>query len=346
MVGLALWLLTARVAHAQGPNNPIESIEPIEPIAFEWSAPTGCPSEEQISSQIRAYTSNWTITPEQDGVRLFRLRAERRDDGYRGRFDLRDKKGTTVSREVTGESCEDVALALAITVALALDPRANLAGDQPSKSTRGEETEAPVTDRDLPREPPRESTVIRARGGESAAPRARLAVGTRLEGTTAVSGVLAVVDAFVEIEVERTLERLPWFRPVLRLGFRQSFTRTASVGEARVDIDWTAAQIEICPSRTSLAPSLSADVCAGSNVGELTAMARDIPGARPARRFWFDYGGLLALRWQAHPNLFAEITGAAWVPRTRDRLRVAPDGIASRAPAAGISMGVGIGWRF
>jgi hypothetical protein len=328
---------------------------PIEPIGFDYSAPADCPSAEEVLRQIGGYTAKWTLAHGRDDVRHFRLRAEHRGDAFVGRFDLRELNGTTVGREVTGDSCEDVALALAITVALAIDPRATVGvGEEPPSPVRVEVTDAPPAANDSSSPPRGESKVNvvpdrpvkPASRADVASPRVKLAVGGRVEGTTAVSGLLAVIDAFVEIEAERTIERLSWFRPVLRVGLRQSFRRTASVGEARVDIDWTAGQIEACPSRLVFASRLSAEACLGANVGELSATARDIPGAERTRRLWLDYGGLLALRWQAHPNFFAELAGASWVPQTRDRLRVAPDGLVSRAPAVGFSAGVGIGWRF
>jgi len=319
LIGLVSPLLVPLDARAEGP---------IEQIGLDYSAPAECPSAEQVLRQIAGYTAKWTLAHGRDDVRHFRLRAEHRDGAYVGRFDLREADGTTVGREVTGDSCEDVALALAITVALAIDPRATVGVGEESPSPVGVQvTDAPPAPND-------------------SSSRMNLAVGARVEGTTAVSGLLAVIDAFFEIEAERAIERLPWFRPVVRVGLRQSFTRTASVGDARVDIGWTAGQIEACPSRLVFASQLSVEGCLGANVGELTALARDIPGAERTRRLWFDYGGLLALRWQAHPNLFAELAGASWVPRTRDRLRVAPDGLVSRAPEVGFSAGVGIGWRF
>ncbi|AKU98760.1 hypothetical protein AKJ09_05424 [Labilithrix luteola] len=344
MLGLVLPLATAQDARAEGP---------IEPIAFDYAAPAECPSAEHVLRQITGYTTKWTLARGREDVRSFRLRAERRDQGYVGRFDLRDAKGTTVGREVIAETCEDVTLALAITVALAIDPRAAIGGaEEPPSAPREQATETPPAANESSSASHEATTSIAPAPSEKpaahdvASPHVNVAVGTRVEGTTAVSGLLAVFDAFVELDVERTIAQVPWFRPVLRVGLRQSFTRTASVGEARVDIDWTAGQIEACPSRLVFASHLSADVCVGANVGELSATARDIPGAERTRRFWFDYGGLLAARWQAHPNFFAELVAASWVPRKRDRLRVEPDGVVSRAPAVGFSAGVGIGWRF
>jgi len=346
LIGLVSPLLVPLDARAEGP---------IEQIGLDYSAPAECPSAEQVLRQIAGYTAKWTLAHGRDDVRHFRLRAEHRDGAYVGRFDLREADGTTVGREVTGDSCEDVALALAITVALAIDPRATVGvGEESPSPVVVQVTDAPPAPNDSsspPRGEPKVGTVPDrpvkpAARADVASPRMNLAVGARVEGTTAVSGLLAVIDAFFEIEAERAIERLPWFRPVVRVGLRQSFTRTASVGDARVDIGWTAGQIEACPSRLVFASQLSVEGCLGANVGELTALARDIPGAERTRRLWFDYGGLLALRWQAHPNLFAELAGASWVPRTRDRLRVAPDGLVSRAPEVGFSAGVGIGWRF
>ncbi len=328
---------------------------PLEPIAFDYAAPPECPSREQVLRQIAGYTAKWTLSDGRDDTRHFRLRAERRDGAYVGRFDVRAPNGTTVGREVTGDSCEDVALALAITVALAIDPRASIAvGEEPPRPAGVQDTDAPAAAPPSSTPAPADSKAtvvsdrrtIPASSAGAAGPRLKVAVGSRIEGTTAVSAVLAVIDAFVELEAERTSHAVPWFRPVVRAGFRKSFTRTASVGEARVEIDWAAGHIEACPTRLVFASLFSAEACLGANVGELSAMPLDIPGAERTRRLWLDYGGLAALRWQAHPNFFAELAGGSWVPRRRDRLRIAPDGLVSRAPAVGFSLGVGIGWRF
>ena len=162
----------------------------------------------------------------------------------------------------------------------------------------------------------------------------------------ACSGARRRVDVFVELEWIGALAGVPSLRPAIRGGWRNALTRTQQVGKTRAEIGWAAGYLEACPARFALTRQLALEGCAGAHLGALSAAAPGLLGGGIRRRTWLDYGGLVGARWQPHPHLFIEAVAAVWAPITRDRLRVEPDGLVTRAPPAGISAGMGGGWRF
>lgn len=320
----------------------------VDRIVLDYSAASECPSSDQLLRQIVSYTTNWTLAQPEESARRFVVRIARREDRYEGRLDLREANGDAASRELEADDCADVVLGIAIAIATAIDPHAALGREMPAANVPV--TRAPVDPpepevlspplRTTPAERPRRPAPKAARIDRIAA-----SIGARTEANSAVSGVLAVVNVYVEAEWSAPVARLP-LRPVLRVGVRRSFTRTSRVGETEADIYWSAGQIEACPIRFMVTAHFSMEACLGSNVGVLSAEARDIPAAGVTHRFWFDYGVVAAARWQVHPNLFLEVVGGGWLPLTRDRLRVEPDGVVTEAPAIGLSGGGGAGWRF
>ena len=322
-----------------------------ERISLQYSAAAECPDREELVRRISAYTTRWTLEEPNDAARRFVVRIDRRDERYLGRLELRETSGDAASRAIEDDDCEDVVLALAIAVAIAIDPHAALGpaapdpaeGDAPRDESATPEPRAPRREEPKARaeHPPRPGS-----GDAGQVPRLVGAIGARGEMNTAVSGVIAVVDLYVETEWSSPIARLPWVRPVLRAGFRKSLPRTSRVGETEASIDWSAVQIEACPSRFRLSSQMSAEGCLGSNVGVLSAEARDVPGANTTHRPWFDYGAVAAARWQVHRGLFVDAAAAVWLPLIRDRLRIEPDGVVTHAPGVGFSAGIGGGWRF
>lgn len=319
-----------------------------ERIVLDYSAVETCPAVDELLRRIGSYTKRWTLAEPGEAARRFVVRIGRREHHFAGRLDLREASGEAATREIAADDCEDVVLGMAIAIAIAVDPRSALGPAPPDDETPSDppaeaapqEAPAPLAER--PRRPPKRP----ARTPPRLPPPLVASIGARGEANSAVSGLLAVVDLYVEAEWAAPAARLPWLRPVLRAGMRKSFTRTSRVGQAEASIDWTAGYIEACPSRFSFAPRLSVEGCLGSNIGVLAAEARDIPAAGTTHRLWFDYGVVAAARWQVHSDLFVETTAAVWLPLTRDRLRVEPDGVVTEAPGVGFSAGIGGGWQF
>lgn len=340
----------AAVAILAAPTHAEAGEQGTEPIVFAYAAPRTCPSSEQVLEQVAAFTTKWKLAARGTDARRFELRIERHGSAYDGRLVVHEANGDLSRREMDGETCEDTALALAVAVALAIDPSASI-GAPPTPPAPVTESPEPTPEPEPapPSSSPREPT-DRPAGRPSPPPRSSspflVALGARGEANAAVSGTLAVVDAYLEAEWNRASERLPWLRPALRLGVRHALSRRLVVGLTRAEVDWNAGYLELCPARFALGRPLTIEGCVGSNVGVLSAEARGIPGSTPTRRAWFDYGALVGARWQFHRQLFLEGVVAMWAPVTRDRLRVEPDGVVTEAPRAGISAGFGVGWRF
>ena len=322
----------------------------VEAIHFEYVAPAGCPDMDGFLGRISTYTTRWTLAAPGAEARGFVVRITQREGAHVGRLDVRAATGETAGRDIEGESCEDTALGLAVAVALAIDPHASLL---PVPATSAPPTELGTTADTAPSPSPpvRSDDAADAR----AAPAARspsppslpaVLVGARAEANGAVSGVLAVTDVFVELEWAGALARVPSLRPALRGGWRNALTRSTQVGQTRAEVDWTAGYLEACPARFAAARELTVEACLGAHLGVLSARAPELRTAGVTRRTWLDYGGLLGARWQPHPHLFVEAVAGVWAPITRDRLRIEPDGLVTRAPSAGISAGIGGGWRF
>lgn len=324
-----------------------------ERISLDYAAPRDCPSSEQHLAQIASYTTRWTLAEPDEDARLFVVRIVRRDGSYVGRFDVRGAGRAATGREITADKCEDVALGLAIAVAIAIDPRAMLGPEPPSMEAptpAGSPPAREATPSPGALEPPPPAKVAPA-AENRAPPPARPApiaasIGARGEASSTVSDLIAVLGLYVELEWSAPIERLPSLRPVLRAAIRQSLPRTNHVGPSEALIAWSAAELEACPTRVSPNAHLSIEGCLSANLGILSAQARGIWAAGTTRRLWLDYGAVVVARWQLHPNLFAEVLGGVWQPVTRDRLRIEPDGVVSQAPALGLSAGVGTGWRF
>ena len=305
-----------------------------------------------VVDRIKAYTDRWRFAQPDEVARRFEMRILRSGSGYVGQFDVGE--GLT-GRIIRSESCDDVALGLAVAVALALDPPAGTdAAPTPTPRDPSEHHVEPADEEPREAAPPPALDVPSPPAERTAAPRARsrstsspaISAGARVDANSAISSVVGVVVGFLEAEWQAPSERVPWLRPVGRVGARQSLPRVAQAGASRAELWWTVGFLELCPTRVTVISRVSAELCLGANVGALSAQPRDIPGAAVTRRWWLDYGGALGLRWQPHPHAFAETVAGAWIPVTRDRLRVEPDGIVTQAPRFGVSLGIGAGWRF
>ncbi|OJY26804.1 MAG: hypothetical protein BGO98_07325 [Myxococcales bacterium 68-20] len=322
-----------------------------EALHFEYVAPPECPPADRFLGQISAYTTRWTLARPGEEARRFIVRIDQRERVYVGHFDVRAASGARASRDIEGATCDEAALGLAVAVALAIEPNASLV-PEPSPASESTSIEPstpapPPPDEGANAAPrakaPPDMPIVRPPSSPS---RAAVSVGGRAEANGAVSGVLAVVDVFVELEWIGALARVPSLRPAIRGGWRNALTRTQQVGTTRAEIDWAAGYLEACPARFAVTSHVAIEGCVGGHLGLLSGQPLDLRGAGITRRTWLDYGGLLGARWQPDRHLFVEAVAAVWAPITRDRLRIEPDGLVTRAPAAGISAGIGGGWRF
>lgn len=282
--------------------------------------------------------------------------------GYSGRLERQTTGGTIAIRELTGESCGQVADAVALSLALAIEPTSRDHGGK--STTRGTETAQPIAadndDVDTAKNPygapsvaptarvaPSPTTtnpqhdVAGDRGHSEAPPTSEaragswtvLVMGTL--GTGLAPSVLPGAGAFVEYATDSPRT----FSPAVRLGITASRgSSTTEVGMLAVTI--AAARIEGCPLRFS-GGTMRFRPCLGFDVGSIAADAAGVSDASP----WV--AGRLGgrLDWQLDTLFLVEFAADAELPFTRYEIGSETRTVYETA-ALGFAAGIGVGARF
>lgn len=158
LVITALGLVTAGTSAAQS-KPPGASVADSEAVSlhYEASPPPDCPTEAEFEAEVSKLTSKARFTKQ---PRARRVRIELASSGRDvvGRLISGDGKNQS-SREVRGKDCREVGSALAIAVALTIDPEALGLGDTepPPTPSRTEPPKPPAT----PPKPPARETPLR-----------------------------------------------------------------------------------------------------------------------------------------------------------------------------------------
>jgi hypothetical protein len=92
-------------------------------IRVAYDAAEGCPSREMFVARLSARTQHFELAPADPRATTYRITL-RSGDGAKGRVESEDSSGAIVVEELPGETCAEVADALALVVALAIDARA------------------------------------------------------------------------------------------------------------------------------------------------------------------------------------------------------------------------------
>lgn len=110
---LATYAIAATAGTAPEPDEPY----PAE-LDLEWTAPAGCPSEDEVRGRIEALL---TGPPRGEGVMKVAGSVREDPDGFRLVL-ATDFDGRTEERELTAEACAELGEATAILLAFALEP--------------------------------------------------------------------------------------------------------------------------------------------------------------------------------------------------------------------------------
>jgi hypothetical protein len=314
-------------------------------IAYEVAP--GCPDETSFEAQIRARTSKIVVAT--DGATSVHVRISPRGGRFEGEITLVDANGHESRRRVEG-SCGDVAAALALITALALDPAASTASDPSVAQTAqaAASTPAPPPASAPPAPPPRPAAASRDSDSEP--------LGEELARTHAWGWSIGTGAGFTQGVAPVTLVSVPaffeaWrrsngaFAPAIRVRFERADSGTVSVAGAGADFTWTAGSLDLClvawsPWRFKLAPCLRAEG------GVLSATGADVTPVRTDTRPWLTFGLVARARLVVVGSLFAEVEGGAFAPIVRDRFFVEPNSTIEQAPSVAAAGAAGIGVTF
>ncbi len=351
---IALLLLTA-------PDFPVYASAEPEHIRIQFSAPRRCPDANAFMRSLRQRTGRFELASGAEQTRIFVVTITRADSFVSGRLEIRGP-GTEVSlRNVSGNNCDEVAAALALMTALAIDPDA-LPPSTPS-STANVRAEAskqappasepspsvPAVSNLAPPAPPRSTSstspaIMPISAGWKWSAGAHGGVSQRMSPSTGFGGSLFVEAAAPGADV---------LGPVLRAGLFLNRSDTTLASGAGADFQWAAAMVEGCPIRIGVEGSRVAFYpCLAFHLGVLRAQGRHLDQPEKTTDLWSDLGPVARIRLAVSARLFLEAQGMLVFPLRRPTFDVHDKGPGQApttvfaVPLLGVLAGIGLSYEF
>jgi hypothetical protein len=321
-----------------------------ETVQLEYHAPDECATEPTFLDVVRAHTRHVTFAAS-GAHRTFEVSIVHERGGFAGSLTSKTHAGGRTRRSFHGQTCDEMTAALALLVALAVDPKAAL-------SPRPPPLPPPAPPPPLPMPAPLPpSTPVAPPAHAVARPPTRH--GMRWEPDAGIEAVMAtgvapVVMTGVGLFGGGAAARDGWFSPSVRGGVVVAATGVTGAADSQAEFLWITGEVEACSSRWnvkafSLWPCLHGE--AGAVRGEGTAIAIRQTTTVP----WLALGGLARLRWAPGADkrpphkvvFFGELAVAASAPLAhptfvfetpRIVVHQPPPALANLAVAAGVTI--------
>jgi len=299
------------------------------PIRLEYDAAESCPGPDAFVSRLRTRTGHFELAAVEPQATTYRVTLRSGGEST-GRVERREPSGEPIVQELHGRTCDEVADALALVIALAIDARTVDANPRTAGPSPPPTVPSPApTHREVPS--------YRAAGPMFAASTSAISSTVGV----GVSGPFVGPEAFLEaVLAPATGNRGISLVLDARLGasFNWSMARD-SFGDV-AQFTRVSAVLDLCPLRL-VSGRLVASACARGEAGALRASGGSLDTSRPA----LAAGALVVARWTLWNPVFVQLEGGVVVPFVRDRFLL--DGIVvyavSRADALGA---VAVGARF
>ncbi len=250
-----------------------------EDVHLTYRGPDTCPAERVFKMRVGTRTDKARWVDAKRALRGFEITL--RDDGSTATGQLiiiSPDVENGASRDVAGETCDEVVRALALITALAIDPDASLV----PRSTAPKPAPVPAP----PKPPPAPPAPLPPPPPPPPAPvddRAwRWTFGGGMMGTTGLGDKLAVV---IPLFVDATFDGTSWFSPSFRLGATLLPDRVLTHPAARAHLSRYAGWANSCPVRVRFG-KLALRPCVGVEVGALLARGDGIDEPATAKHPW------------------------------------------------------------
>jgi hypothetical protein len=308
----------------------------VAPLHVRYEAPPGCPDEQAFYGAVQSRTARVRVAPEAEATYVFHVRITRDPAGSVGELrTVRDGR-EGAGRRVEGSTCEEVMQALALTVALSVDPSASIVA-APSASAPPLPS---ASSKPVPLPPPRP-----VRPPPPAAP---LAPSWTFE--VGVEGLVAEqVDPFVSAGgalvggIAQTREGL-WAPSVdIAIGqLRNDVFSTPS--DAAVTL--TLASVTACPVHWPFWQASDVRFCAVGQGGSMVARGREVLRPRSIGRAWFGVGPAAQARLVLFSRFVVKLDIALMVPfAPRQFVIDEPPRVVAETPAFSPFAGIGVSVR-
>lgn len=329
-----------------------------ESIRLDYQAPDGCPDQAAFEALVRSRTPHLTFVGRGE-ARTFDVSIDA-GPPTTGRLVVRRDGRIDGSRQIQAASCGEVTEALALMVALAVDPTALLpppigepAAADPALPSPAS---APIADA-IPPLPSSQQEQPRAPDSVSAprygvhppgpalvrpVPARTLYLGADLAVVTNVSPN-AIVGAAPYAGWRGT--RRGWMEPEVRIAFIRGSNANFAVAGGTASFTWTVGQADGCLPSWPEGP-VHVLACARLEAGVLDGTGGGVASARSANRGWLSAGPLLRFEWTVVAALFLDADVAVMGHVTEYHFYFGPNATIYTVPLGGLEAAAGLGVHF
>jgi hypothetical protein len=323
-----------------------------EPIALTFRASAGCPDEARFVARVRALTERARFVGAGEAARTFAVDLVA---GPPARGSIR--LGSGGERNVAGQTCDEVADAVAMILAVGVDPRAGLvpAASSPAPASASAPAPAPAP---APASASASAsapapTLARAPSPPPRAERAPTASPSAY-GSILIGADLAVAGAVTPATLAGGAAFVGWqspsrnvLSPSVRLTFARALSGTVPTAfeGATARFTWLVGRVDACPIALH-AGALRVEPCARVEVGTVEVASDHVPRTDDVTSPWLAAGALLRAVWTVARPLFLEAEAGALLHVTSDRFFLLPDITVYQVPLVGGVAGLGLGVRF
>jgi hypothetical protein len=340
-----------------------------EAIRLTFAAPPACPDEQAFTAELRARTSRARLAWPGEPARTFRVTITRNQGATLGNLTIEETGGSSAVREVTGKTCPEVVSALALVMALAIDPHALTTIHPPAAETGPKDMAASAPPSlpwwvGLPSDlgPPRLRLLDVDPEHALAAPPLPVWIGPphpELHGFRATAGTMIIghgaigpdlepgAQAFIDIGRRET----DLLEPSFRFSVISVAAGTFASGAGTASLHYEALQVDGCPIQVALETFVRFYPCATFEVGSLQGQGNGSISHENVTRPWAAAGLIGRSSWRIVDHLYLELQGGLNFPFVRDTFLLggatkADSTLVYAVPTVGGTVGAGLGVRF
>lgn len=346
-------------ASAIGPAAPAVAQEEAEPIRLVYRASEACPDEGSFVARIRARTARARLAWAGEAARTFTVVTEAGPPPS-GHVIVTGGDRPEGTRWVQGDTCSDVVDALALVVALAIDPRASspaearplTAASMPASSAPPS-LALPDSPPDVPSASPAPRAPVRTSRADDTAPEGSVSEPTLKSGAFSAGADFAVATGVAPNALLGAAPYVGWraksarvLDPSIRLAFMRAGSGNVVVPSGgSATFTWTVGRIDACPVAWPRGV-LRTTACVRVEAGALEAAGADIVAARTRLRPWVAAGPVARAEWSFVWAVFLDAEIGALFRVTDDRFVFLPSTLVYEVPLVGVSVGLGLGAHF
>lgn len=340
-LGLSACLLETLLCPAARAEEPsVARLTERAPVNVWYRGSASCPDGAAFIQLVAQRTARARLAEVGDRID-FVLTIGSKGDSSTGRLERQTAQGTIAIRELTGSDCNQIADALALTLALTVEPDQGGAKSEPTPPAATQPPESPavhaVSESALERQPPARPNVSIDAGVKRDSERRK---SSELRASAVLVGLLLGGVAPTELPAAGVFGQAallgngPW-KPSVRAGL---LLASASADGLRTSL--LAGRAELCPIGL-MTGELVAQPCVDVEVGRLSA--EHARARNDARDLWVNPGLLARLGYRPFRPVQFELSAGVSLPVTRYSVELSGDSPEQLYRTARLGSQVGMG---